>query len=202
MPFPRACCLASGGVPGFTVTSTFSFVADPISKRHITDSRALAELAKPPRQKPGVRRHFTTTYLRRPLPEVFAFFSDARNLTAITPPALEFHIVGEGDISMEDGALIDYRLKLSGVPFRWRARILLWDPPFGFVDNQVSGPYSIWHHIHTFTDEGDRVRMDDEVLYRLPVWPLGEIAAPFARRRIEEIFAYRTKRIREIFGEE
>jgi ligand-binding SRPBCC domain-containing protein len=184
------------------VGSTSSFVSDPISQRHITDSRALAELAKPPRQKPGVRRHFTTTYIRRPLPEIFGFFSDARNLEALTPPQLEFNILTEGDIPMRDGALIDYRLKLHGVPFTWRTRILCWDPPFGFVDDQVSGPYSIWHHIHSFTDEGDRVRMDDEVLYRLPLWPLGEVAAPFVRRRVEEIFAYRTKKIREIFGEE
>src|ERR1043165_4289140 len=97
-------CLASADVPGFTVTSTFPFVADPISKRHITDSRILAELAKPPRQKHGVRRLFTTTYIRRPLPEVFAFFSDARNLEAITPGELEFHILNEGDIPMRDGA--------------------------------------------------------------------------------------------------
>src|SRR6478609_10089271 len=86
-------CLASASAPGFTVSLTFPFVADPISKRHITDSRTLAELAKPPRQKPGVRRHFTTTYIRRPLPEVFAFFSDARNLEAITPAELEFHVL-------------------------------------------------------------------------------------------------------------
>lgn len=182
--------------------STSSPVTDPISRRHITDSRELAELAKPPRQKPGVRRHFTTTYFRRPLPEVFAFFSDARNLEAITPAELEFHILTEGEIPMCDGALIDYRLKLSGVPFKWRTRILRWEPPFGFVDEQVSGPYSIWHHIHSFTDEGDRVRMDDEVFYRLPLWPLGELAAPFVKRRIEGIFSYRTKKIREIFGEE
>lgn len=177
-------------------------MADPISKRHITDSRALAELAKPPRQKPGVRRHFTTTYIRRPLPEVFAFFSDARNLEVLTPPELEFRVVTRGDIPMGDGTLIDYRLKTAGLPLKWRSRILRWDPPFGFADDQVSGPYSVWHHIHSFTDEGDRVRMDDEVVYRLPVWPLGELAAPFVKRRIGELFAYRTKKIREIFGEE
>lgn len=175
-------------------------MSDPIPLRHITDSRSLAKLATPPRQKPGVRRHFATTYIRRSLPEVFSFFASAQNLEAITPPELGFNILTQGDITMRDGAIIDYKLKLHGVPVKWKTRILRWDPPFGFVDEQVSGPYSVWHHIHTFTDEGDRVRMDDEVIYRLPFWPLGAVATPWVRREIERIFAYRSRRIREIFG--
>ena len=170
------------------------------SSYHITDSRRLAELAKPPRQKPGVRRHFTSCHLRRSLPEVFAFFSDAKNLAAITPPDIDFHILTP-DVAMRDGAIIEYRIGVRGLRFGWRTRILRWDPPFGFVDDQVSGPYSIWHHIHTFTDEGDRVRMDDEVLYRMPLWPLGEIASPWVKKEVERIFVYRNTRIREIFGE-
>ena len=168
--------------------------------RHITDSRSLAQLATPPRRKPGVRRHFSTTYIRRSLPEVFAFFSSAHNLEAITPPELQLDVLTQGDITMRDGAIIDYRLKVRGVPLKWKTRILRWDPPFGFVDDQVSGPYSIWHHIHTFTDEGDRVRMDDEVLYRVPFWPLGAVAAPWVTKEVDRIFAYRSKKIQEIFG--
>ena len=175
-------------------------MSDPISQRHITDSRELARLASPPRQRPGVRRHFTTTYLHRPLPEVFAFFSDPRNLECIRPPGLDVLVLTSDDVAIADGALIAYRVRLHGVPFRWCSRILRWDPPFGFVDDQVAGPYSIWHHIHTFTDEGDRVRMDDEVLYRLPFWPLGEVAAPWVNREIKRIFAHRAAKIHEIFG--
>lgn len=170
------------------------------SSRHITDSRKLAELASPPRQKAGVRRYFSSMHLHRTLPEVFAFFADPKNLEAITPPDLNFRILTP-DVPMRDGATPAYRLKLRGVEFGWRSRILRWDPPFGFVDEQVSGPYSVWHHIHTFTDEGDRVRMDDEVLYRMPFWPFGEIASPWVKKEVERIFDYRARRIREIFGE-
>jgi ligand-binding SRPBCC domain-containing protein len=152
-------------------------------------------------QRPGVRRHLTTTRLRRPLDEVFEFFSDARNLECIKPPGLKVEILSPDDITMGDGALIDYSVRLRGVPFRWRSRIRDWNPPFGFVDEQVTGPYSLWHHIHTFAEEGEVVRMDDIVYYRLPAWPFGEIAGPWVRREIERIFAHRDAKIREIFGE-
>ena len=170
------------------------------SSRYITDSRELAALAAPPPRRPGLRRHFSSVYLHRPVRELFAFFSEAKNLEVLTPPDLRFEILTEGDIAMRDGTLIDYRLRLKNIPFRWRTRITRWAPPFGFVDEQVSGPYSVWHHTHSFTDEGDRVRMDDEVIYRLPLWPLGEVAAPWVAREVERIFDYRTARILEIFG--
>lgn len=130
-------------------------------------------------QKRGMRRHLTTTRLRRPLAEIFEFFSDARNLECIKPPGLDVGILTPpGEIMMGDGALIDYAVRLHGVPFRWRSRIRDWDPPLSFVDEQVFGPYSVWHHIHTFAEEVDGgVRMDDIVFYRLPVWPLGDIGA-------------------------
>jgi len=178
----------------------FLSVNAPNSSRHITESRRLAELASPPRRLPGIRRHYASCHLHRPLPEVFAFFADPRNLAAITPPDIGFRILTP-EVGMRDGAMLAYRIELHGVVFGWRSRILRWDPPFGFVDEQVSGPYSVWHHIHTFTDEGDRVRMDDEVLYRMPVWPLGEVASPWVKKEVERIFAYRARRIREIFDE-
>lgn len=101
---------------------------------------------------------------------------------------------------MRDGAMIDYAVRLHGVPFRWRSRIRDWNPPFGFIDEQVSGPFSVWRHTLTFAAEGDRVRMDDIVDYRLPAWPFGEIAGPWVGREIARIFAYRDARVREVFG--
>jgi ligand-binding SRPBCC domain-containing protein len=172
----------------------------PPSSRLITDSRALAALAKPPRPQPGLRRHFSTVHLHRPLPEIFAFFSEVRNLEVLTPPELQLRVLGPEDVVAGAGAEVDLRMTVHGLPIRWRSRLVRWDPPSGFVDEQVSGPYSIWHHTHSFTDEGDRVRMDDEVLYRLPLWPLGELAAPWVSRELDRVFSYRRARILEIFG--
>ncbi|MBJ7521978.1 MAG: SRPBCC family protein [Solirubrobacteraceae bacterium] len=124
--------------------------------------------------------------------EVFPFFADAANLEAITPPLLRFSIVTPGDIEMRVGTLIQYRLKLHGLPISWLTSIQRWDPPYAFVDQQIKGPYALWHHTHTFVDDGaGGTRMTDTVRYALPLSPLSEIAMPLVRRDLATIFDYR-----------
>ena len=127
--------------------------------------------------------HVLRIRTRLPLPreDVFAYFSDAANLERITPPELRFRILTPLPIPMREGALIDYRLRLLGVPLRWKSRILRWQPPTGFVDEQVRGPYRLWEHTHSFYEEGDETIVEDVVRYGLPFWPLGEIAHPMVR---------------------
>ncbi len=81
---------------------------------------------------------------------VFPFFAAARNLEAITPPWLGFRVVTPEPIAMAPGALIDYRLRLHGIPLRWKTRIAEWEPGERFVDEQLRGPYALWHHTHEF----------------------------------------------------
>jgi ligand-binding SRPBCC domain-containing protein len=128
----------------------------------------------------------------RPLPEVFAFFADAQNLEALTPPFLRFRILTPLPIELRTGTRIDYSLSLWGVPLRWRTRISAWEPSSRFVDEQEAGPYAYWHHLHEFEPEGDATRMRDEVSYRLPLGPLGELAhALWVQRQLRAIFDYR-----------
>jgi ligand-binding SRPBCC domain-containing protein len=137
--------------------------------------------------------------LELPAPHAFAFFSDARNLEAITPPWLRFAVLHAGPIEMRPGALIDYRLTLHGLPLRWRTRIAVWEPPAKFVDVQVEGPYAQWEHTHTFAPAGERaVVIGDRVRYALPLGPLGAIAHRlFVRRDVERIFAFRRRALAE-----
>ena len=124
--------------------------------------------------------------------ETFAFFAEAANLESITPPWLGFRVITPGPISMGPGALIDYRLRLHGVPVRWRTRIDDWEPGRRFTDVQLRGPYRLWHHTHTFSphDEGTVIR--DHVRYALPLGPLGRLAhAALVRRDLERIFDFR-----------
>lgn len=150
------------------------------------------------------RRHLLerTQLVPAPRAAVFAFFADARNLEAITPPFLRFALATEGPIPMAAGALIDYRLSLHGVGFRWRTRIELWEPGVRFVDVQLSGPYRRWIHAHAFEDApGGGTRVSDRVEYELPLGPLGGLAhAVFVRRALARIFDYRRERIAARFG--
>ena len=140
--------------------------------------------------------------ITRRLPEVFAFFSAAENLEAITPAFLRFRIATPLPIEMRAGARIDYTLSLWGLPIRWRTKITLWEPNVRFVDEQESGPYTLWQHSHEFEAHADGTRMRDRVDYQLPLGPLGSLAhALVVRRSLDAIFDYRRRAIAERFGE-
>ena len=125
--------------------------------------------------------------------EAFAFFADAWNLEAITPPWLRFRIV-KAPRTLEKGSLLEYRLRLFGVPIRWRTEIVQWRPPFGFTDVQLSGPYRRWEHTHRLSRVEGGTEIHDRVLYRLPYEPLAGLVAPVTVRPwLAAIFDYRAR---------
>jgi len=128
-----------------------------------------------------------------PIAEAFAFYGDARNLERITPPLLRFEVITPRPIEMGVGTLIEYRLRLHGVPVRWRTRIETWEPPRRFVDVQIKGPYSLWEHTHTFEEDGPEATIiRDRVRYSIPFGPLGRIADRLlVQRDLKQIFDYR-----------
>ncbi len=142
-----------------------------------------------------------TQFIKRPIQEVFGFFSRPENLEAITPPFLNFNIVTPSPIAMEEGALIDYRLQLYGLPVRWQARIERYEPEVRFVDNQIRGPYRRWYHLHEFRGTNTGTEMRDVVDYELPLGPLGSVAhGLFVRNTLERIFDYRFAKIDELLS--
>lgn len=152
-----------------------------------------------------VNHDLTTTLLQRqqridrPLTEVFDFFADAANLEAITPSWLHFKILTPQPIPMEEGTLIDYQIRLFGIPIRWQTVIESWQPPYAFVDRQLQGPYACWHHTHQFIEVEGGVLMTDVVRYRVPWGPFGWLARVLiVRRWLDQIFDYRCRRIAEL----
>lgn len=130
---------------------------------------------------------------------VFEFFSDASQLETLTPPWIRFHIVTPLPIAMRPGALIDYKLRIRGLPVRWRSVISVWEPPVRFVDEQVHGPYKYWRHEHIFESHpsgGTVVR--DTIDYRVPGGRL--INRLFVQPDVKRIFRYRLEKLKEVFG--
>lgn len=131
--------------------------------------------------------------------DVFEFFADPRNLEAITPPLLRFRVVTPDPIAMGPGALIRYRLRVHGLPVSWLTAIREWQPPHRFVDEQLGGPYALWHHTHAFEADGGETIMRDVVRYRVGFGPLGTAAnALVVRRDLAAIFDFRAQRVREL----
>ncbi|MEO7318623.1 MAG: SRPBCC family protein [Chthoniobacteraceae bacterium] len=137
-------------------------------------------------------------WLPRPLDEVFAFFADAANLKALTPLWMHFHILTPRPIEMRTGTLIDYRLRVRGLPLRWRSEITAWEPPHRFVDEQRRGPYRLWHHEHTFEPRDGGTLCRDAVRYAVPF----DFLAPrfLVRPDIESIFDFRQRKLGELFS--
>ena len=137
-------------------------------------------------------------WLPRPGAEVFAFFGDARNLQAITPEFLNFEVLTPAPFEMHAGTLIDYKLRVRGIPLRWRTHIRAWEPPFRFVDEQLRGPYRQWIHEHTFEERDGGTLARDVVRYS--VFGGALVDRLFVRRDVEKIFAYRSRRLQELLG--
>lgn len=149
----------------------------------------------------GAYRLERTQVVPRSLAEVFPFFSDAANLERITPPSLHFKILTRLPIEMKPGAVIDYRIRIHGVPQRWRTLIEAYEPPRRFVDVQIKGPYKLWRHLHDFEEVTEGTRLSDVVDYILPLGPLGRwVHRLFVRRMIEGIFDYRQQVVGKLFG--
>jgi ligand-binding SRPBCC domain-containing protein len=134
----------------------------------------------------------------RSIDEVFAFFADAMNLERITPPSVRFRVVTPLPITMRKGVLIDYKLRVRGLPMRWQSEITAWEPQRRFIDEQRRGPYKFWRHEHCFEECEGGTRMTDEVRYGVPGGRL--VNWLLVDRDIRAIFAYRKQALGEIFA--
>lgn len=141
--------------------------------------------------------------IKAPIEKVFDFFSKAENLNIITPPQLKFDIITPMPITIKEGTIIDYKIKISGLSFKWRTKITDWEPPNRFIDIQTKGPYKMWVHEHTFTADGNNTVMKDKVNYISKGWFLEPLIQRFfVRKRVEDIFDYRQKKLSAIFKDE
>jgi ligand-binding SRPBCC domain-containing protein len=137
-------------------------------------------------------------WLPQPIDEVFFFFSRPENLQILTPPWLDFRTV-ESPPALVAGSLIHYRLGWHWIRIRWTTEICQWNPPHGFVDREIKGPYALWNHEHWFEAGDGGTTMRDRVTYGLPFGFLGRMAYPVVRRNLEKIFDFRAQTMQRLF---
>ena len=141
-------------------------------------------------------------YIDKTIDEVFNFFSKPENLEVITPKYLKFSIKTPLPITMEEGQVIEYKIRLRGIPMKWKSRISSYNPPHSFIDEQIKGPYSYWHHTHIFKVNGNGTDIIDHVKYNLPFGLIGVFANYFfVNKDLKKIFKYRKSTINEIFSD-
>jgi len=140
----------------------------------------------------------TDTWIPATIDEVFNFFSDARNLDTLTPPLLKFKILTPDPIVMQVGTLIDYKLKIRGIPVTWQSEITVWENPHKFIDEQRKGPYRSWVHEHQFVEDSEGTYVKDIVKYS--VWGGSLINKLLISRDLNKIFNYRKEALSRVFG--
>jgi hypothetical protein len=141
----------------------------------------------------------TEQWVPQPIETTFSFFTDPQNLEALTPSFLQFKILKLTSSPIQEGTILDYSLKIRGIPIRWQSKITECISGIRFSDMQTHGPYLFWHHTHEFFEKNGGTLIRDKVLYKLPGWTPGDIIAHWlVRKDLEKIFLYRQKMIEEL----
>lgn len=140
-------------------------------------------------------------WVSKNIEDVWEFFSSEKNLERITPEFLNFQVEKLSTPKIQKGSLIDYRLKIHGVPVKWRTKITSFEPQRYFQDIQLRGPYKVWHHCHYFDRLGEGTLIIDHIKFKVPFGKIGGlIAYPFVRKDVEKIFQYRRGMVAKIFN--
>jgi ligand-binding SRPBCC domain-containing protein len=135
----------------------------------------------------------------------WSFFSSPKNLATITPAELDFKILSDlNDEEIYEGMKIDYTVKpLFKIPMHWQTEIIKVNKGKNFTDRQVTGPYKIWEHTHTFRPVKGGMLMEDIINYQLPYGFIGNLAHTFlVKKKIDNIFIYRKNILEKIFKNE
>lgn len=137
------------------------------------------------------------------LDAVWDYFSSPENLDELTPSNMGFEILSKRPLArMYEGQEIEYKVRpVLNIPIYWKTRITEVKDQKYFIDEQLKGPYKLWKHKHTFSEEDGKVLMKDKVEYMLPFSLLGNIThSLYVKARLQEIFDYRYNKVNEIFN--
>lgn len=151
-----------------------------------------------PREGKAFVRAFTVP---RSPDDVSDFFADAGHLEHIAPRWLSLHYISPRDTPIVPDATLDYRVRIGGVPFSWRTRIVDVQPGRSLAYEQEVGPCAVWRHLYDYLPVDDGTQIVDSVLWSMPLGWAGR-----AGRRalgdviVQRMFDVRERRLRELLA--
>jgi len=142
-------------------------------------------------------------FLNIPMEQAWPFFSSPANLNRITPPQLKFQFIGAPPANVYEGLVIRYRIRpMLNIPVKWVTKITALEKNIFFIDEQIKGPYKIWHHEHHFKTVDGGVLMTDILEYDIGWGLLGWLAGEmWVHKQVWNIFSFRQKTLSELFHE-
>jgi ligand-binding SRPBCC domain-containing protein len=149
----------------------------------------------------GIYTLKATQFIPQSMDKCWDFFATPINLEKITPNQIRIEITSPETPRLFPGQLITYKIGVLPWPKRsWVTEITHVKENAYFIDQQLIGPYSLWHHIHRFTEVEGGVVMTDEVSFKLPLGMVGRfLAKNYVKRKVTEIFEYRAQEIGKFF---
>ncbi|MGB0178399.1 MAG: SRPBCC family protein [Owenweeksia sp.] len=141
-------------------------------------------------------------YIPVSLDQAWEFFANPLNLAKLTPPKMNFKVLGDLPGEVHDDLIVRFRVSpLRGINVNWTSVISKVVPKKYFSDVQVEGPFRYWHHQHSFHPVKNGVEIRDELHYLPPFGLIGKLFHPLiVKRKLSETFEYRYQKINEIFG--
>lgn len=136
------------------------------------------------------------------LDQAWKFLSNPENLSLMTPSYMNFKKISNDNKPLYAGQIIQYSVTpLLGIPTKWISEITQVKHHEYFVDVQLYGPYSLWHHKHFIREIPGGVEMEDLVDYKIPLGIIGQLVHPYlVKPKLDEIFAFRKAKLIALFG--
>lgn len=137
------------------------------------------------------------------LNQAWEFLINSDNLAIMTPAEMNFQKISQDNRPLYAGQIIQYSVTpIFGIPAKWVSEITQIKEKQYFVDVQLYGPYSMWHHKHFVKEIPGGVEIEDLIDYKIPLSFIGQILHPFLiKPKLNEIFNFRRTKLIQLFGE-
>lgn len=138
-------------------------------------------------------------FIDRPPQAVFDFHINPRNLARLSPEEAREEAETDAEIPTGVGSRLQFRARRGPVPRRMEVEMTEWNPPHGFAERQVSGPFASWTHKRRFAPFQAGTLMTDTLEYEPIAGPLGVLADKlFLAKNLDTLFAHRHKEAKRL----